>query len=403
MRGRTLLVTLIVLLLSFFSPLIAPFMPGFLLPYSSYVFLSILLLIVFIGSPHNFIRLRPNRDSAIAMFIGLLIIFLYLEPFQFTHSILSFPPLLVYVGYIAYSALFSILVQSFVFRMHAMRYLRSSKPRIPLSPLLIMIFLTLNFHSLLDMIYGGPTQLFNFIIYTVFPYAVMYILLIISYTKFNFNDLPPLILFFSFLQIGTIGIRSSVPEIVANAWFFTVIFCSIVVIFLVSRNNRYFRGLFEDKRKIQTAREKKSFYEVLGIIVSILIAYFIILPLVLGTPHPFYGDPSGSMYPKIIPGSLLVVRGVQTQNIAVGDIIVFNAPWNPGLYVAHMVIGIIHNSTGTYFVTKGIANPVKDPTPVPARDVFGEVIVAVPYLGYIVIYEEAIVPLLLIPLIVKLR
>ncbi|MEM3852624.1 MAG: signal peptidase I, partial [Methanomassiliicoccales archaeon] len=94
---------------------------------------------------------------------------------------------------------------------------------------------------------------------------------------------------------------------------------------------------------------------------------------------------------------------VATQNIHVGDIIVFVAPWNPSLNVAHEVIGIIQNSTGVYFQTKGIANHVKDPEPVPAKNVLGEVVLIIPYAGYLIIYEEAIIPLLLVPLIVKIR
>jgi signal peptidase I len=91
---------------------------------------------------------------------------------------------------------------------------------------------------------------------------------------------------------------------------------------------------------------------------------------------------SDSMEPKIGRGSFVITRPVRTQEIGVGDVIVFR----------HTVFGeqasqmlIIHRVTdtgdGTWFQTKGDANEEPDAFVIPYQDVLGQVCFHLPYWG----------------------
>ncbi len=91
---------------------------------------------------------------------------------------------------------------------------------------------------------------------------------------------------------------------------------------------------------------------------------------------------SSSMEPKIGRGSFVITRPVRTQEMGVGDVIVFR----------HTVFGeqtsqmlIIHRvadtGDGTWFQTKGDANEEPDAFVVPSQDVLGQVCFRLPYLG----------------------
>ncbi len=90
---------------------------------------------------------------------------------------------------------------------------------------------------------------------------------------------------------------------------------------------------------------------------------------------------SGSMEPRLKVGSLVVVRPVEPETVAVGDIISFRLPELDETMVTHRVTGIKHNSP-LYFETKGDANENPDPFTVPVRDLAGKVCLHVPFLGY---------------------
>ena len=147
---------------------------------------------------------------------------------------------------------------------------------------------------------------------------------------------------------------------------------------------------------IREKRNRSGFIATLAVVCILLLGVFVVAPVAFGTPHPFLTDPTGSMYPAIRPDSLLIVKGTSIQSIHVGQILVFTAPWNHGLVVAHQVISIFSLNGTVYFQTKGIANAVQDPLPVPAYDVHGVVLASIPYLGYLFIYSYAFLSAILI-------
>ena len=129
-----------------------------------------------------------------------------------------------------------------------------------------------------------------------------------------------------------------------------------------------------------------------------------IMKVALHTEYPMVVVISGSMEPTIYRGDLLIVEGVNPEDVKVGtiedkqgDIIVFDSQgvW-PGASpepIVHRVVGIyIDNSTGKYyFITKGDNNPDTDPPGpgevlLPAEKILGRVVSIIPKVGYIRIF-----------------
>ncbi len=97
------------------------------------------------------------------------------------------------------------------------------------------------------------------------------------------------------------------------------------------------------------------------------------------------GVRSGSMAPEIERGTLVIAQPVKPESIAVNDVIIFR-PVNMGEnLLVHRVIGI-QNISPLWLTTKGDANPLPDPTPVPARNIKGKVIFRIPILGFVAMF-----------------
>lgn len=93
---------------------------------------------------------------------------------------------------------------------------------------------------------------------------------------------------------------------------------------------------------------------------------------------------SGSMTPTIPTGSLIVYRRVAASQLKVGDVIAFNEPGSTQTVVTHRIYAIHSDAGGSYFVTKGDANPVPDSWKVPAVGSGWEAVWHAPSIGYIV-------------------
>ncbi len=92
---------------------------------------------------------------------------------------------------------------------------------------------------------------------------------------------------------------------------------------------------------------------------------------------------SGSMEPSIPTGSLVVVLPVDPVAIRVGDVITYTSPDAPYPTLTHRVLSIIQTSQGVAFQTKGDANLTLDPFEVSYARKGGRVVLAVPWLGYL--------------------
>ncbi len=178
----------------------------------------------------------------------------------------------------------------------------------------------------------------------------------------------------------------------------------------------------ETKRLKSSTKEKKEKSSNKKIIIAVIIISFaffgsfiiyFVMQVVLNTPNPMVVVISGSMEPNIHVGDLLFLRGVDdpasirngTIEDKDGDVIVYDAR---GLYIGAPVEPIVHrvvnniiiNESGYFFWTKGDANTIIDPAPVPANHILGVVVGGIPYIGLVKIFLTD--SGLLIPIIVIL-
>lgn len=116
--------------------------------------------------------------------------------------------------------------------------------------------------------------------------------------------------------------------------------------------------------------------------VGAVIAVSVLIPR-LGGATP-YAVLTGSMRPELPPGTLVVVRPVAPEEIAVGDVITYQLHSGAGTVVTHRVTGVGVKASGErIFRTKGDANSAVDQTPVRPVQIRGELWYAVPHLGFV--------------------
>jgi len=123
------------------------------------------------------------------------------------------------------------------------------------------------------------------------------------------------------------------------------------------------------------------------IIVGIgVLAIWIGLQFVFGTPNPFYVVASGSMVPVLQVYDVLIVQGHESfDDIKEGDIIVFNRPSGHDRVIVHRVAAIIAEEPKT-IRTKGDANPASIPGtdfPITEKEYIGKVAYVIPQVGYV--------------------
>jgi len=121
---------------------------------------------------------------------------------------------------------------------------------------------------------------------------------------------------------------------------------------------------------------KEGLLSALSVVVVVLAAFLArpMLSMILHTNVPMAVVSSWSMEPVLHVGDMIVVVGAHEINE--GKIILFKSPVH-GRLVVHRVVGVSEEG----YVTKGDANAVPDYVPVPPRNVHGEVLLVVPYLG----------------------
>lgn len=101
----------------------------------------------------------------------------------------------------------------------------------------------------------------------------------------------------------------------------------------------------------------------------------------------FYIVMSGSMSPAFDTGSLIFVHPADPETIRPGDIITFRSSRSAARITTHRVVDIEQDG-GLRFVTRGDANNVSDPQPVPAENVIGIVGGSVPLIGYLLAFAR---------------
>jgi len=134
---------------------------------------------------------------------------------------------------------------------------------------------------------------------------------------------------------------------------------------------------------------KKNLREILSYIILIIVAFAateaiqIAARSILNVDTPFVVVASGSMKPTLNVGDLLIIGGINSSNLKVGDIIIFRPPnpyWN-GVPWVHRIVIIQHKDGNVIIKTKGDANTYPDPFWLTGENVIGKVIGRIPYIG----------------------
>ena len=133
----------------------------------------------------------------------------------------------------------------------------------------------------------------------------------------------------------------------------------------------------------KTIKKTLSWIIYIAILVALVIGVPKGLAYILKTDYPMASITSGSMWPVLKKGDLVVIKGVDSkENIKIGDIVVYT---NPKGFTIHRVIKLNEDT----LITKGDANNVSD-KPVKYEELIGKAltykgdkIIKIPYLGRI--------------------
>jgi len=119
---------------------------------------------------------------------------------------------------------------------------------------------------------------------------------------------------------------------------------------------------------------------------------YMVLQSALHTSEPLAVSRGHSMEPAIREGDILVFRGVSTEEVKVGDILLFQVPDEMvGLLpdrITHRVVEIRKEAGVTYFRTKGDNAPL-DTFEIPADKVVGLNIAVLPYVGTPILFAQS--------------
>ena len=136
-------------------------------------------------------------------------------------------------------------------------------------------------------------------------------------------------------------------------------------------------------------------YRILGKVKKIclfvlpFLVVYMVLQSVLHTSEPLAVSKGRSMEPTIREGDILVFRGVSTEEVKVGDVLLFQVPDEMVRLlperITHRVVEIRKKAGVTYFRTKGDNAPL-DTFEIPADKVMGLIIAVLPYVGTPVLF-----------------
>lgn len=113
-------------------------------------------------------------------------------------------------------------------------------------------------------------------------------------------------------------------------------------------------------------------------------------PQVVGADHG-YVVLSGSMSPTFEAGDAIIVRETPPSELEKGDVITYRGTDSTSQpnRVTHRIVGVVEQDDSTYFETKGDANEEVDQQLVPAEDVIGHVVFAIPLIGYVISFASS--------------
>ena len=137
----------------------------------------------------------------------------------------------------------------------------------------------------------------------------------------------------------------------------------------------------------------KTFKKIWNFVSTVLVAAVVLLALLLVGARilglQVFSVLSGSMEPTYHTGSLIYVKKVDPFTIQPGQPITFLLDENT--VATHRVVGVVpdeEDASVIRFRTKGDANEAEDGTLVHYKNVIGEPVFSIPYLGYLAEYIQ---------------
>lgn len=137
----------------------------------------------------------------------------------------------------------------------------------------------------------------------------------------------------------------------------------------------------------------KTLKKIWNFVSTVLVAVVVLLALLLAGARIFglqvFTVLSGSMEPTYHTGSLIYVKKVDPFTIQPGQPITFML--DEKTVATHRVVGVVpdeEDTTVIRFRTKGDANEAEDGTLVHYKNVIGEPVFSIPYLGYLAEYIQ---------------
>lgn len=162
---------------------------------------------------------------------------------------------------------------------------------------------------------------------------------------------------------------------------------------------------------------KKIFFGIVNTfcVVVIAAAVLVLLTVVLTKPgevprlfgYAAFRVMTGSMEPTIETDSLILVREIEPSEVAVDDIISFYFKDSTfgGTVNTHRVVAVEADGDDWLYTTKGDANAIADPSPVPSGKLIGKVVFVSHPLGVLIRLLSnplIFIPVIAVPLLVML-
>lgn len=142
----------------------------------------------------------------------------------------------------------------------------------------------------------------------------------------------------------------------------------------------------QDALKWEQRSELVKTLFLLGIVALATFGGYGIFMFSMGTTTPLVVVTSESMEPALYPGDLLVLQGRPAEDIAVGDIIVYEDDWYGDAPIVHRVISIEAEGGNYYYFTQGDNNAVADPGNRTYDEVVGVMVLRIPALGHVSLF-----------------
>jgi signal peptidase len=144
------------------------------------------------------------------------------------------------------------------------------------------------------------------------------------------------------------------------------------------------------RRNAKNDEKPKGLLYYIGVGLSAGLLAFVLLlgVLVIVVPAATGSTPmtvlTSSMEPTYPPGTLIIVKPIETQDIRIGDPITYQIESGKEAVVTHRVIAVTNATDGTRtFTTQGDNNDAADAVPVQPVQIRGKVWYSVPWIGYV--------------------